>query len=351
MPSEPLPRAAQTTADIEPLLLTRYRGVVSEYMRSAAVFRAGSLPEKMAAYHMGWSDRDGNPIANGLGKCVRPSLCLWACAALGGDLESALPAAAALEWIHNFTLVHDDIQDGDHTRRGRETVWSIWGVGQGINAGDALFAVAFTQLASKSTNARQTLEALRALSAATLEVIDGQCLDLELEGNVGATVRDYLRMIRAKTGALLGASLETGAIMAGGTYEQLRAFRQSGRLLGTAFQMRDDWLGLWGDPALTGKSRSGDANRHKMSYPVVAAHSVMSPLQQNRLRDLFHSKTGDIEAGLRELLEQVGAAELTQDSPLRFARKAVLTLARVGLPNESLESFEAVARYVSTRSR
>ncbi|MGZ3498158.1 MAG: polyprenyl synthetase family protein [Vulcanimicrobiaceae bacterium] len=348
---EPLPRSSPGTADVEPLLLSRHRALMSEYMRSTAIFRDGSLSGKMATYHMGWTDRAGRATANGLGKLVRPSLCLWACSALGGEVETALPAAAALEWIHNFTLVHDDIQDGDRERRGRETVWSIWGVGQGINVGDAIFALAFTHLASESADPVRTLQALRVLGAATLEVIEGQCLDLNLEGQTGATVRAYLRMVRAKTGALLGASLEAGAIMAGSAQGVAGAFRHAGRLLGTAFQMRDDWLGMWGDPSLTGKSRTADANRHKMSYPVVAAYAVMSPLQRTRLHELFHSETAEAEPKLRELLEQVGAADLTQEAPRRFAGKAVATLARTGLSRESLEAFEAVAHYVSTRAR
>lgn len=348
---EPLPRSSPATADVEPILLGRHRALLSEYMRSTAIFRKGSLSGKMAAYHMGWTDRSGHTSANGLGKFVRPSLCLWACSVLGGRVEDALSAAAALEWIHNFTLVHDDIQDGDRERRGRETVWSIWGVGQGINVGDAIFALAFTHLASESADPHRTLRSLRALGAATLEVIEGQCLDLDLEGQTGATVRAYLRMVRAKTGALLGASLEAGAIMAGGRDPVVQSFRHAGRLLGTAFQMRDDWLGMWGDPTLTGKSRTADANRHKMTFPVVAAYAVMSPLQRTRLHELFHAESADAEPRLRELLEQVGAADLTQEAPQRFAAKAVATLARTGLSRESLEAFEAVAHYVSTRTR
>ena len=348
---KPLPRFSQGTADVEPLLLSRHRALLSEYLRSSAIFPEGSLSGRMATYHMGWTDRSGRATMNGVGKLVRPSLCLWACGALGGEVEAALPAAAALEWIHNFTLVHDDIQDGDRQRRGRETVWSIWGVGQGINVGDAIFALAFTHLASESTNPQRTLRALRVLGEATLEVIEGQCLDLDLEGQTSATTRAYLRMVRAKTGALLGASLEAGAVMAGSSDAVIGAFRHAGRLLGTAFQMRDDWLGMWGDPALTGKSRTADANRHKMSYPVVAACAVMSPLQRTRLYELFHPETAEAEPKLRELLEQVGGAELTREAPQRFAAKAVATLERIALSCESLEAFEAVAHYVSTRAR
>jgi geranylgeranyl diphosphate synthase type I len=305
----------------------------------------------MSAYHMGWTDRAGHPAAERPGKFVRPALCLWACETLGGAPDDALAAAAAIEWIHNFTLVHDDIQDGDRERRGRETVWSIWGVGQGINAGDAMFAHATLQLAASNGDHARTLRVLRAVSSASLEVIEGQCRDLEMEGRLDVTPLDYLRMVRRKTGALLGASLETGAILAGARDGDAVRFRFAGRLLGTAFQMRDDWLGFWGDPELTGKSRTSDANRHKMSYPVVAAYFAMSSLQRRRLREVFETENGDAEPRLRELLETMGGAALTCDDPQRYARKAVAVLAGTQIQRESLEAFEAVADYISTRSR
>jgi geranylgeranyl diphosphate synthase type I len=329
----------------------RHRALIAEYLRSNSEFAFRSLSGSMSAYHMGWTDRAGHPTSEQQGKFVRPALCLWACEALGGIVTTALPAAGALEWIHNFTLVHDDIQDGDRERRGRETVWSIWGVGQGVNTGDAMFAHATMQLASLDGGGTQTVRVLRAVLSATLEVIEGQSQDLDMEGRLDVTPRTYLRMVRAKTGALLGASLEAGAILAEASDDDVRLFRQAGRLLGTAFQMRDDWLGFWGDPELTGKSRTSDANRHKMSYPVVAAHRVMSQLQRRRLREVFEADSAEAEPRLRELLEATGGPALTHDDPRRFAGKAVTTLARTRLSRESLEAFEAVADYVSTRSR
>ena len=335
--------------ETEPDILTRHRTLIGEYLRSTAV-PARSLWTRMSAYHMGWTDRAGHPASEHPGKYVRPALCLWACETLGGTPDDALGAAAAIEWIHNFTLVHDDIQDGDRERRARETVWSIWGVGQGINAGDAMFAHAILQLAADGDSAR-SFRVLRTVSSAALEVIEGQCRDLELEGRLGATPFDYLRMVRKKTGALIGASLETGAVIAGASDGDAVRFRFAGRLLGTAFQMRDDWLGFWGDPDVTGKSRTSDANRHKMSYPVVMGYFAMSSLQRRRLREVFEAENADAEPRLRELLEATGGAALTCDDPRRYARKALAVLAGTNIRRESLQAFEAVADYVSTRSR
>lgn len=350
MLSKALSRSTQAS-EAEPDILHQHRSLIGGFLRDHTPLPARTLSGLMSNYHMGWTDPLGRPASESRGKFIRPALCVWACEAFGGSANDALPAAAAIEWIHNFTLVHDDIQDADHERRGRETVWSIWGVGQGINTGDAMFAHATMQLAQSDGNASHTLRVLRVITHATLEVIEGQCQDLQLEGRLEVTPLAYLRMVRAKTGALLGASLEAGAIIGGASNDDIRLFRLAGRLLGTAFQMRDDWLGFWGDPALTGKSATSDANRHKMSYPVVAAHRVMSQLQRRRLREVFENTSSEAEPRLRELLEATGGAALTSEDPRRYAQKAVAALARTRLSGESLEAFEAVADYVSTRSR
>lgn len=309
------------------------------------------LSGKMVAYHMGWVDEAGRPHAVKTGKLVRPSLCLWACAALGESPETALPAAAAIEWFHNFTLVHDDIQDGDRRRHGRETVWSLWGVPQAINAGDAMQALAFLSIARDAVHPERAARAIAAIAQAGLTVIEGQCLDLELEGRVDTTLRAYLRMVSAKTGALLGASVEAGAVLAGADEASAKHFRRAGLLLGTAFQIRDDWLGMYGDPAITGKSSSGDANRYKMTFPVVAGLRVMSTLQRRRLREIVRARGDDAEPKLRALLDEVGCEELTRTAAQRYAAKAASVVARSGIGKEACESFQEVAYYVATRSR
>jgi geranylgeranyl diphosphate synthase type I len=348
---DPKLRHTARNADVEPLLLSRYRAVVSDYMREHALAPAW-LSGKMVAYHMGWVDKAGRPQPLKTGKLVRPSLCLWACAACGDDATPALPVAAAIEWFHNFTLVHDDIQDGDHTRHGRETVWSLWGSSQGINAGDAMHALAFRTIATDGLQPERALRALGVLADAGLVVIEGQCIDLELEGDLDTTLRGYLRMVAAKTGALLGASLETGAIIGGANERVARLFRRAGRLLGTAFQIRDDFLGMYGDPAQTGKSSTGDANRFKMTYPVVAGVRVMSTLQRRRLREIFRARNaGDHEPKLRALLDEVDGSDLARTAAERYAAKALAVVQRSGIAKDALDAFEEVAYYVATRSR
>lgn len=305
----------------------------------------------MVAYHMGWADPSGAPTQAKSGKLIRPTLCLWACTASGGSIEAALGAAAAIEWFHNFTLVHDDIQDEDRTRHGRDTVWSLWGVPQAINAGDAMQTLAFASLAGGAAEPQRSLAAVRSIAAAGLRVIEGQCLDLELEGETETTLRAYLHMVAAKTGALLAAGMEAGALLGGAAEEQARAFARAGRLLGTAFQVRDDWLGMFGDSALTGKPSSGDAGRYKMTFPVVCAAHAMSTLQRRRLREIFRARHENPEPKLRALLEEVGSEPRTNAAALAYAQKAVQMVARCRVPKDALEEFEEVAHYVATRSR
>jgi geranylgeranyl diphosphate synthase type I len=345
-----LEASALANSGASPEALIRYQDDIARCLRSMAL-PVGSLAGRMTAYHMGWVDRDGHPIASAPGKFIRPSLCLWACEATGGELLCAMPVAAALEWTHNFTLVHDDIQDGDRMRRHRQTVWAIWGAAQGINAGDALHALAFRTLTQPGPQPERRLHAARVIAEATLTTVEGQCLDLSLEGRLDTSLRDYLRVVESKTGALLGASLETGAVMAGAPDATTASFGKAGRMLGKAFQIRDDWLGVWGDAAATGKSTEGDVNRRKSAFPIVAGLSVMTDAQRERLRAMFAPDVRDAGSRIRTLLEEVDGARLTASVPEHYAAKAIKHIQRAGIPEARVKEFIEVAHYVAHRVR
>lgn len=331
-------------------LLDRYVDRVARHLRETAP-PPTSMSGLMAAYHMGWVDREGRPDAARPGKLVRPSLCLWACEAAGTEADAALPVASALEWVHNFTLVHDDIQDGDRERRRRETVWSVWGSSQGINAGDAIHAYAFELLLAPGRLTLRRMRAGRALARAIREVVEGQCLDLAQEGRLQTRPHAYLRMARAKTGALLGASMEMGALVGGARPAVAAALRRAGHLLGQAFQVRDDWLGIWGDPAQTGKSCDGDLGRRKLTFPVVAAYSLMDRPERSRFRALFATRGSAEVPALRAMLERRGADCLAADAAHRFAGEAVALVRDAALPATSTRYFEEFARHVADRQR
>ena len=333
-----------------PPLLARYAPEVAECLESRAP-AATSMTGRMAAYHMGWVDRDGRRDRAAPGKLVRPSLCLWACAAAGAEPRLALPLACAVEWVHNFTLVHDDIQDGDRERRHRETVWSVWGAAQGINAGDAIQAYAYELLLAPGPAPARRLRAGRVLAGAVRTLVEGQCQDLALEGRLEAGPRAYLRVARAKTGALLGACLEAGAVIGGARSRVSERLRRAGELVGLAFQVRDDWLGIWGEPERTGKSCDGDLGRRKVTYPVVAGYGQMAARERRRFRTLFAPDREPAVPELRTLLEEHGARTLAAGAAERFAGEAVALVGECALPDQSTREFEEFARYVVGRQR
>lgn len=228
----------------------------------------------MMQYHLGWLDADLAPCEASRGKRLRPLMCLLACQAAGGEWRAALPAAAAVELVHNFSLIHDDIEDHSDTRRHRPTVWSLWGVPQAINTGDAMWSVARLQchrLASLGHPPERTLRVMAALDEACLELCTGQYLDLAFEAEGVVALDDYRRMIGGKTAALLSAALAAGAILAGAGDGAVAGYRAVGWELGLAFQITDDILGIWGDPAATGKSAASDILARKKTLPTLHA--------------------------------------------------------------------------------
>ncbi|HET9051971.1 MAG TPA: polyprenyl synthetase family protein [Candidatus Dormibacteraeota bacterium] len=320
-----------------------------ELRRSAP--RAGSRVGAMAAYHMGWADAEGRPCEAGSGKMLRASLALWAAGAAGGDARDALPAAVAVEWIHNFTLVHDDIQDGDRERRHRATLWTVVGQAQAINAGDALHSVAHGLLTRPGPRPARRLRAAHALDRAVIEVIDGQCLDIALEGRPPARPAVSLRLARTKTGALFGGALEAGALLGGARAADAARLRRAGRDVGAAFQVRDDWLGTWGDPSVTGKSSNADLDRRKQTYGLAVAWSRVSPAGRREMRRLIREPGPAGTPRLREILDAAGAGPRTAAAAADLAEAAVRGLDGVRLEAAHRAELERLAAYAARRDR
>ncbi|MGD9482750.1 polyprenyl synthetase family protein [Streptomyces sp. TRM70308] len=304
---------AEAATDVAPLILSR----------------VGGLPptvRHVAGLHFGWWDDDGTALdAPPVPKSVRPALVLLACRAVGGDARDALDAAVAVELVHNASLLHDDVIDGDPLRRGRPSLWAAKGLPAAILVGDALFFAA-VQTLGEAPHAAVTVPALLE-SVQTL--IEGEYRDCVQEAAVGVREDDVLVVAAAKTGELLACACALGAVAGGAGPERVAALRAFGRHLGIAFQCVDDVLGIWGDERATGKPATSDVRARKTSLPVAVAMAGRSP-QAGELRALYRQPGPLDDADCRrakELIESTGAREATLARARQHAAEALRHLA------------------------
>jgi geranylgeranyl diphosphate synthase, type I len=257
---------------------------------------------EMLTYHMGWTGEGAGPEATG--KRIRPLMVLLCTAACGADWQSALPAAAAVELVHNFSLVHDDIQDNSDRRRGRPTAWVRWGAPMAINVGDALFVLSNQAIIDLKDNypAGVVVRAAEILHNTCLDLTRGQFLDMSYEDRTDLGADDYWPMVAGKTAALLSACCQIGALLGGAEESKQDAYRSFGHYLGLAFQVQDDILGIWGDEAVTGKSAASDLVEGKNSLPVLAGLSAhgrfaarwkQGPIQPEELEEVARLLTNE----------------------------------------------------------
>jgi geranylgeranyl diphosphate synthase type I len=282
----------------------------------------------VAGYHRGWCEADGTPTLStaGGGKSVRPALTLLSAMAVGGSPESAVPAAVAVELVHDFTLLHDDVIDGDDLRRHRPAAWSVFGTPAAVLTGDALLVAAMRALTEAQP--QRMAVAVKELVDALMELVEGQSRDVAYEKALEVSVAQYLAMAEGKTGSLMGCAGALGGVLAGADEVRVRGLREFGRRLGVAFQCADDVLGIWGRPARSGKPVGGDLAARKKSLPVVTALESDGPAAR-RLRALYDSPDPLDEQDValaRELVEEAGgrkAAEREADRQLSAALRAL----------------------------
>ena len=330
-----------------------YLAAIETEMRRAVTLEPGSpsLLQGMLRYHLGWVDSRFQPAALDGGKRIRPVLVCLACESQGGDWETALPAAAAVELLHNFTLIHDDIEDRDELRRGRPTLWALYGVPQAINAGDTLYTLAYGALLGlqrRGVPAPAVLDALAAYTAAVVQITEGQCRDIAFESESAVTEAEYLSMIAGKTAALLGLCCSLGAIVAGAPPAVRNALQRFGESLGLAFQMEDDLLGLWGDPRITGKPAGSDLLRGKKSLPIL--HGLQHSAEL-RAMVTQQSLTPDQVAEALRLLEESGSRAYVQAHAGAYHEAAMTALAESGGQGEAQEALAVLAESLIGRAR
>lgn len=272
------------------------------------------------------------------GKRLRPVIALMAADAFGGNLGEVMPAALALEFFHNFTLLHDDVMDNSSIRRNRPTVVSKYGKDAAILSGDAMMGIAEELLLKVSgERLKRVMEVFNRMSR---EVYEGQSLDMEFESRDDVSIKEYMEMIRLKTGALLGASAEIGAIIAGEDEKVSGMMREYGENLGIAFQIEDDWLDTFGDSATFGKPIGGDINQNKKTYLLLSALSKNNE-DSEALRVAMELPEGDIRVKtVTRIYERMKISEEARKSSLHYSALALKAAKKTGLPEDKLESFK-----------
>ena len=278
---------------------------------------------EMLTYHMGWTGEGAGPDATG--KRIRPLLVLLCTSSSGADWQSALPAAASIELMHNFSLVHDDIQDNSPTRRGRDTAWVKWGAPMAINVGDALFVISNQALMDLKENypAELVIRAAEILNNTCLDLTRGQFLDMSYEKRTDLAVDDYWPMIAGKTAALLSACCHIGSILGGVDDSKQEAYRSFGHYLGLAFQVQDDILGIWGDEMVTGKSAASDLIEGKKSLPVLAGLEKKGKFAERWVKGPI--QPGEVEE-VKRFLSSEGGLIAAQEASKQMTDLALMSL-------------------------
>lgn len=340
-------------------IFDRYLPAIEEELRQVL-----SIPDQrlspfygMMHYHLGWTDESFETTRSQAGgKRLRPLFCLLACQAVGGEPQQALPAAAAVELIHNFSLLHDDIEDNSPTRRHRTTVWKIWGEPQAINAGDGMFVLAhlaLQRLSEKGLSNERVLAACRVFDQTCLALCEGQYLDMSFEDRLDVDVDQYLAMIRRKTAALLSCSTWLGALLGSGDAGLAARYARFGENLGMAFQIEDDILGIWGEEKATGKPQAGDIHQRKKSLPIVYAlqQEASLPVSEQRVREVYRRKVIDEDAiqVVLDSLQALGARQYAQQMALDYHGRALSELEAAGMENEGQDGLRELAKLLVNR--
>ncbi|MBG0831208.1 polyprenyl synthetase family protein [Planomonospora sp. ID67723] len=331
---------------------------ITEPAHRAAVERLPDEIRHITGYHAGWWDADGRPCAD-TGKTVRPALVLACARAIAdgagrpdragpeaGAVRAAIPAAVAVELVHDFSLLHDDVMDGDPIRRHRPAAWAVFGTGSAVLTGDTLVTLALDMLADAGAGAK-------VLTTALLRLCGGQNADLVFEGRSDVTIAECMTMVAGKTGALMGCACELGALAGGADPARAARLREFGEHLGLAFQLVDDLLGIWGDPGITGKPVHSDLAARKKSLPVVAALTSRTPAGA-RLARLYEQKgTLDAQALARaaQLVDASGARRWAQEQARHHMETALECLGRADPAPEAAADLRTLARLVVHRDR
>lgn len=350
-----------TTGDTErstslPAFFARYQEPIDAALR--AELNGLTLPlYETHSYYMGWTGTDGSGPANSGGKRLRPTLALLAADAAGGRPERAMPVAVSLEYVHNFSLIHDDLEDQDRIRHHRPTVWAVWGEATAIISGNAMLKIAdraMERLSEHGISPEVVLEAQHSLTANYLRMMEGQYLDIQFESLSSVTVEQYLDMIERKTGALIETAVFLGSLVGrpgGPDREFSEGLRSVGYELGRIFQIRDDMLGVWGGQE-TGKPVGADIQRKKKALPAVHALNMATGAAKERIEQIFAREelTGkDVEDAL-QVMDDLQTQEYCQSLADKRWHRARSVIQSLELAGDTAADLEELGEFLLVRT-
>jgi geranylgeranyl diphosphate synthase, type I len=371
------PTIQTTLQRYQPEILASLQSTVKRALASSALQEVSDLAPfyGQMQYHLGWVDRNFSPVSGNPGKLMRPTLLLLAYEATdeqivedgidgnaSSHLSRALPAATAIELTHNFTLIHDDIEDGDRERRHRSTLWDVWGIPQAINTGDGMFALAryaLWDVVDAGVDPFVAVQLGAVLDKACLVLAEGQYLDISFEKQEDISVAMYVDMIGRKTAALMGCAAEMGAMLGTRDAETIFRLRSFGHAIGTAFQVRDDMLGVWASTEELGKTAAGDIYRRKKSLPVLHALESSKPSDQRFLHQIYSQNTPVTSAQVEDVLA-VFVRSQTREYCSRYlieqCRKAEEALAEIprnpnAIAERALSDMAMLIRFVEATAK
>ncbi len=324
-------------------LRKRYGESIDAEVRSWLSFRSSpAIHYGMLSYQLGYVDETLTRASSAGGKRFRPILCLLACEAVANSWHEALPTAAAIELLHNFSLIHDDIEDRDPARRHRPTVWKIWGEPQAINAGDGMFALAARAVMETAVTPEALVSLARYFHDMSLALTEGQHLDMQFEVRHEVGSDEYLDMVGRKTGALVAFSCRAGAVVGDAAEEVRDALHTYGYELGRAFQIQDDMQGIWSTSTKTGKEQGKDIENRKKTLPVLLALEHSHGRDHAILQEFYAGKSNNV-AGVLDVLNASGARDQSQRSIEQHRQEALAALDAACLPAHYHRVFEALA--------
>lgn len=332
---------------VSDLFPAKYRDALEQELRSVLSGQEGLL-DNMLLYQLGWMDEQGNPMSGLSGERLHPLLCFLSCESLAGDYEAAPPAAAAVELVHNYSLIHEDVQAGSPNRGDRPTIWWIWGPGQAINAGDGMHALArlaLMRLQERGMPVARVMEAMRLMDQSCLTMCEGQYLDLSFQEKLDVGVEPYLKMAAGRTGALMSCAMGLGALAATEDGAAVEAFKKCGENIGVAYQMRRDIDDLQGS---RDGGPSGDVLNKKKLLPIVYAMATGDVSLKRELGTIYFKRVlepPDVEQ-VTGILARVGALEYTQKRVQEYCVAAIDSLKGVAVSSSGLEELDRLCQTI-----